>query len=509
MIDDTNTIEYYAVYLVALVVGYVLLGVLFKMMSNKNEKQDKMNLSFDFYGKKDGVQVLHNELTPEQSSLRMKFLIASTLIKCAIWIKAPYMFALYNRLHGFTRPEIGILYLVENLTSLVLGPLIGSLCDLFGRKKFCVLYAFMLIFQLALRLTGSQTLAYPAQFFTGICSVLIDTSFESWLNFEANVIFTQDDDGKRQKNSYLREVFSKQIQLDCLASIVMSGTTTLIYVNYGIFYPFYFCMIVCFIAGVYMMVYWNENNIALVNTIKSDEQVKDNFFGKLKNAWFTIKDDKPLFAVGIIESTFKISLVLWMFMWTPLLEETNPSTIHPGAIFICFMLARLIGSELFEGLKTVMKANTYILTIGITLTGALSFYMEFFIVNFDIRFMMLLYFDGLSGIFMPLMSSLKSQMIPEKLRTTIMTFFRFPINVCAIATLFGTAYLSTGQICLICAGFMTISAGTNILLFMWHTPPDAEKRTIVTTSAIRKSSKKVLEIAEDIRSERSRRSGKK
>lgn len=239
-----------------------------------------------------------------------------------------------------------------------------------------------------------------------------------------------------------------------------------------------------------MLFSWNENNVEYNNkALSEEEQVKDNFFSKLSKAWTSITEDKALFAVGVIESTFKISLVLWMFMWTPLLEETIPSTIHPGAIFICFMLARLIGSELFDGLKTVMKTNTYILTIIITLTGAISFLVSYLIRNFDLRFIMLLYFDGLSGIFMPLMSSLKSQMIPEKLRTTIMTFFRFPINICAILTLFFTKYLTTVDICLICFCFMVISFITNIILFKLHVPPDAEKRTVITSSKIRKSSK--------------------
>lgn len=230
--DETNTIEYYTFYIISLIVGYLSIGIIFKTISNVNVKQDKLNVTFDYYGKKENIQVIHNELSTDQRSLRLKFLIASTLIKSAIWIKAPYMFALYNRLHGFTRPEIGILYLVENLTSLILGPLIGSLCDLFGRKKFCVLYAFLTILQLGLRLTGVKILAYPAQFFTGICSVLIDTAFESWLNFEANTLFSHDDDGKREKNSYLREIFAKQIQLDCLSSIVMTGIATILYVSF-------------------------------------------------------------------------------------------------------------------------------------------------------------------------------------------------------------------------------------------------------------------------------------
>jgi hypothetical protein len=53
-------------------------------------------------------------------------------------------------------------------------------------------------------------------------------------------------------------------------------------------------------------------------------------------------------SVGLIEITFMISNSLYHFIWTPLLEESAGSFINPGAVFICFMLARLIGSELFE-----------------------------------------------------------------------------------------------------------------------------------------------------------------
>jgi len=128
----------------------------------------------------------------------------------------------------------------------------------------------------------------------------------------------------------------------------------------------------------------------------------------MKLAFLALKKDKPLLAVGIIESCFKISLVMFMFMWTPLLEESAKSLIHPGSIFVCFMLARLIGSELFEGIKKVLKTNTYILSILITMTGTLSFYIEYTFSNFTIIFIMLIYFDGLSGLLFPLMSSLKS-----------------------------------------------------------------------------------------------------
>ena len=64
-----------------------------------------------------------------------------------------------------------------------------------------------------------------------------------------------------------------------------------------------------------------------------------------------IKKDKALLCVGMVESGFKICLQLFLFVWTPLLEESIGGLIHPGSIFTCFMLSRLSGSELFEVYK--------------------------------------------------------------------------------------------------------------------------------------------------------------
>ena len=232
--SDYNSINYYMPYIMVLVIIYVCSGFVFKFLKNsyQTKKEENLNHSMDFHGAKDGVQVIHDVLTDDQQSLRIKFLVARTLVQASTWIKAPYLFALYNRLHGFPREEISVLYAVAQVTSLCLGPLFGSLCDVFGRKKFCVAYNFCLALQISLRLTGIRWVAFVAEFFTGICQILIDTAFESWLNFETNSLFDDNETGKMQKNSYLREIFSKQIAIDALSSIALTGVGTFLYVSF-------------------------------------------------------------------------------------------------------------------------------------------------------------------------------------------------------------------------------------------------------------------------------------
>jgi MFS family permease len=342
--EETNSFQYYLPFIITLAITYIIVILLVDFIKNRNEEANKQNITLDYYALTDGrTQVIHDELTTEQRSLRTRFLLVSMSIKASFWVKAPYAYALYNRIHGFNRSDIGILIALEHFTSLVMSPLIGSLSDIYGRKKFCVIFVILIIAQTCLRITGDRFLAYITQICGGICSILIDTSFESWVIYEASLLFDDDALGEKQKNSFLRELFSKQVNLDCLLSILLTGVATFLYMRYDIFYPFYASVVFACISLGAILVLWNENNLSLLTKEK-----KQTFINKMLSAWNHIRGNNALLSLGIVECAFKISLGLFLFIWTPLLEETCNCLIHPGAIFTCFMIARLIGSELFS-----------------------------------------------------------------------------------------------------------------------------------------------------------------
>lgn len=133
-------------------------------------------------------------------------------------------------------------------------------------------------------------------------------------------------------------------------------------------------------------------------------------------------------------------------------------------------------------MKQLLATNSYFVSVFVTVTGTACFIFAYHIFEFNTRLILFTYFDGLSGIFSPLFSSLRAQMIPEKYRSTIMSFFKIPINLCSIVCLFGTSYLTTYQICLMCAAIMLVAAILNIYLFFVHSPPDMEKRQLKKTS---------------------------
>lgn len=150
--------------------------------------------------------VLNNKFKEQQkNSLRFKYLLCYLLVKGSVWSKAPYMFMLYLNFHMFKIEQIGVLYVIDYLSSLLFSPIIGGLTDMYGRKRFSILYNILVIINILLRITGSQWLAYLAQVLTGIGSSIINTAYESWVVCESKKIFS--DNVIRQK--FLKKLFKK------------------------------------------------------------------------------------------------------------------------------------------------------------------------------------------------------------------------------------------------------------------------------------------------------------
>lgn len=205
---NTNSLDYYIFYLIGLFCLYTIV-VFINSSIKKTYPNTTLNVSLDVFGKEQHIQIIHDAPTLEQKNLRWNFLAVSSMIKAATWVKAPYIFALYNRVHQFTRADIGVLYAVDNLSALIFGPIIGSLSDTYGRRKFCLMFSVIVVIHIYLRITGVQLLAYPAQILNGISGSILETVFESWLNFEANMLFDKSQEGEMKKNNYLKEIFNK------------------------------------------------------------------------------------------------------------------------------------------------------------------------------------------------------------------------------------------------------------------------------------------------------------
>lgn len=167
-------------------------------------------------------------LSKRKDSLWFRYMLGYISARASMWAKSPYMYMLYATYHGFTIQEIGVLYAFDAGSALIFGPIFGNLCDVFGRKKFSILYNILVICNLSLRLTGIRSLAYVAQIMTGMGAGLVMTTYEAWVVFEANKEFRAH---QAEKDKFLKKTFKSQNLIDACTSILISGVGALLYVR--------------------------------------------------------------------------------------------------------------------------------------------------------------------------------------------------------------------------------------------------------------------------------------
>ena len=198
---DPDTSEYYFPFI------FLFLSILafLNFISISLESDGNENPSLDGTLSPNTIVVKNKEQANKKNSLRFRYLFCYLIVRASIWSKAAYVFLLYMSFHKFHVYEIGFLYIIDYLSSLIISPFTGALTDIYGRKLFSIFYNILVILNLTLRLTGIKSLAYIAQFLTGIGTGIVNTSYESWVVCESRKLFR--DEKVRQK--FLKKLFKK------------------------------------------------------------------------------------------------------------------------------------------------------------------------------------------------------------------------------------------------------------------------------------------------------------
>lgn len=215
-------------YYIPIIMGIMgFLGLLqFAIYYLQYRNEDEMNLSLNqslVAGSDYSITFITNK-----NSLRFRYVLAYLLTRASVWAKSPYIWSMYLFYHKFTISQIGVLYVIDGVSALIFGPIIGNLTDIFGRKKFCQFYNVSVVLNLSLRLTGSQSLAYLSQVVTGIGAGLANTSFESWVVSESIKEFRNYED---EREKFLKKLFKTINLYDACLSIFISALSAIVYVS--------------------------------------------------------------------------------------------------------------------------------------------------------------------------------------------------------------------------------------------------------------------------------------
>ncbi|KAI7995624.1 Molybdate-anion transporter, partial [Camellia lanceoleosa] len=160
--------------------------------------------------------------------------------------------------------------------------------------------------------------------------------------------------------------------------------------------------------------------------------------------------DEKIALLGAIQSLFEGSMYTFVFLWTPALSPNNEEIPH-GFIFATFMLASMLGSSVASRLMACssLKVESYMqivflisavslfIPVGTNVLvspstakgGSISFSGYVLLVGFCA-------FEACVGIFWPSIMKMRSQYIPEEVRSTIMNFLRIPLNIFVCVVLY-------------------------------------------------------------------------
>ena len=196
--------------------------------------------------------------------------------------------------------------------------------------------------------------------------------------------------------------------------------------------------------------------------------------------------DEKIALLGAIQSLFEGSMYTFVFLWTPALSPNDEEIPH-GFIFATFMLASMLGSSLASRLmsRSSLRVESYMQIVFAVSSAALmlpilttvcyssiilfSFLPSILIKSHTILLYLVLVleqflvapsgvkggsisfsgciqllgfcaFESCVGIFWPSIMKMRSQYIPEEARSTIMNFFRIPLNIFVCVVLYNVCY---------------------------------------------------------------------
>lgn len=365
------------------------------------------------------------------------YLVVYLFAMAGDWLQGPHVYALYDS-YGMTTHQIEILFVAGFGSSMVVGTVVGSFADRYGRRNNCILYGVLYGAACITKHFNNFWILMLGRLLGGTATSILYSAFESWLVYEHN---------KRGFDSdLLGNIFSHAILGNSLVAIAAGIVAQFFADAFGYVAPFDVSLTVLMVMCGIIIYTWPENYGN--KTINVGES--------MKNAVSAIKSDYKVLCLGLIQSLFEGSMYVFVLEWTPALTPPDPThssrklladdegsngSIPHGHIFAGFMVSIMIGSSLFKLMLKMSSPESFMRPVlfvsAVTLATPVIFPGNQLII-----FIAFLVFEVCVGIFWPSMSTMRGKYVPEEIRATVMNFFRIPLNLIVVLILLQNLQMS-------------------------------------------------------------------
>jgi MFS family permease len=375
------------------------------------------------------------------------FFLTTVLLSPAAgdWLQGPYVYALYQH-YGFERGDIGRLFIAGFGSSMIFGTIVGGLADKHGRKRAALIYVCTYTFGCFTKHFNSFWILFTGRVFCGVATSLLYSAFESWLVAEHF---------KRGFNAdWLGGTFSQAVFLGNGLMAIVAGLTahTLVEtLSVGPVAPFDAAAAVLVIGGAIIYSTWTENH--------GDSSRDSNATEGFSKAAKLIMSEPKIALLGAMQALFEGSMYTFVFLWTPALSPNGEKIPH-GMVFACFMVASMVGSAVSGRLlsnNSKFKVEKY-MQVVFGLAACCLFVPVLYHhgeagdadsladpedgITFDGKLQLAAFcaFEGMVGVFWPSMMTMRSAYVPEEMRSTIINFFRIPLNLFVCVVLYNVSF---------------------------------------------------------------------
>ena len=242
--------------------------------------------------------------------------------------------------------------------------------------------------------------------FGGLATSLLFSVFEAWLvashkaqGFPADT---------------LDAIFSECTFLNGLIAIASGLMADLSVSTMGLLGPFVLSTLVLVIAFVLILKTWDEQ-------VSKSQEKEYQWHQVLHVIW----GNRSILSIGLIQCCMEAAMYAFVFLWAPVMEKQSKQTDLP----LCMMMGSLLFQKLIRSMS--VKATLYYGFVVCLVSFSIAW-----IVDHDLLvYLSFNCYEISIGLYFPAMSSLRSHILPDEIRSTVMNVFRVPLNLMVILML--------------------------------------------------------------------------
>lgn len=292
---------------------------------------------------------------------------------------------------------------------------------------FSVIYGFSCL----TKLSPDFYVLLLGRFTGGIATSLLFSVFESWMVHEHH--------RQGHDQASLDLMFSQSVTYNGITAIVAGLAAYVVERLFGLVAPFMLSFVLLVVLLVIVYSSWTENYG------NADLEVTQS----IMKAVGAIRSNRSIWLLGVVQSLFEGSMYVFVFLWTPTLSKDEGGIAYFGLVFSVFMVAIMAGSSLFarlaaDGLSPLQLLQYILLAAACCLSAPVLF------SDRSVNLTAFVCFEFCCGLYFPTVASLRSVIIPEASRTTIMSLFRIGLNILVIVALQFSGILPIGLSFLLC-----------------------------------------------------------